>query len=225
MNNGRIECRDVVKVFNRGQANEFTALRGVNMRIEEGEFVSIMGPSGSGKSTLLNQISCLDTPTSGEVFIEDVAIRSLSDFGKAKLRREKLGFIFQQFNLIPTMSAYENIELPMRFCGRSKSERHKAVLDLLAWVELGDKAGNRPSELSGGQQQRVAIARSLANDPKIIIGDEPTGNLDTKTGSMILDLLSRLNREEEKTLILVTHDARIAEQADRIIKLQDGNII
>jgi ABC-type lipoprotein export system ATPase subunit len=225
MNNGEIECRNVVKVFNRGQQNEFTALRGVNMKIEEGEFVSVVGPSGSGKSTLLNQISCLDTPTAGDVLIEGVRISSLSDFGKAKLRREKLGFIFQQFNLIPTMSAYENIELPMRFCGKSKLQRRKAVGDLLDWVELGDKAENRPSELSGGQQQRVAIARSLANDPKIIIGDEPTGNLGTKTGGMILDVLTKLNREEQKTLIVVTHDPRIAQLADRIIRLQDGNII
>jgi putative ABC transport system ATP-binding protein len=225
MSDGKLECRDVYKIFNPGKANEFTALRGVNMKIDEGEFVGIIGPSGSGKSTLLNQISCLDTPTRGEVLIEAVSISSLSDYEKAKLRREKLGFIFQQFNLIPTMSAYENIELPMRFSGRGKEERGRRTAELLELVELGDKRENKPSELSGGQQQRVAIARSLANDPKIIVGDEPTGNLDTKTGETILELLLRLNKEEKKTLILVTHDQRIADKADRIIRMQDGQII
>jgi putative ABC transport system ATP-binding protein len=225
MSNGEIRCDGVVRTYNIGQPNEFAALKGIDLTINEGEFVGIMGPSGSGKSTLLNLISCLDTPTMGEVYIEGTAISTLNGLQKAKLRREKLGFVFQQFNLIRGMTSYENIELPMRFKGLSAGDRRKRVRELLAVVGLENKGGNRPTELSGGEQQRIAIARALANNPKIILADEPTGNLDTKNGAKIMDLLIRLNREENKTLIVVTHDPRIAEQADRIIKLQDGNII
>ncbi|MBN2250586.1 MAG: ABC transporter ATP-binding protein [Candidatus Altiarchaeota archaeon] len=225
MKKGEIECRGVVKTFNPGRPNEFTALKGIDLVITEGEYVSIIGPSGSGKSTLLNQISCLDTPTEGEVYIEGVDISKLSGTGKSKLRREKLGFIFQQFNLIPSMSAFENIELPMRFGGKSRKERKKRVMGLLSLVGLEDKVKNKQSELSGGQQQRIAIARSLANDPKIILADEPTGNLDTNTGRIVMELLLKLNREDSKTLIVVTHDSRIAESADRVIRLQDGKVV
>ena len=224
MNDGEITCKDLVKTYNVGQPNEFTALKGINLTIDDGAFVSIIGPSGSGKSTLLNLISCLDSPTRGEVYIEGIAITPLSGLEKAKLRRQKLGFVFQQFNLIPNMTTYENIELPMRFDGRPAAKRKKRVDELLGLVGLGDKPTNKPSELSGGQQQRVAIARSLANDPKIILADEPTGNLDSATGKMILELLRRLNREENKTLIIVTHDPNIAKTAGQTIKIQDGQV-
>jgi putative ABC transport system ATP-binding protein len=215
----------LVKVYNPGQVNEFMALKGIDFSIAEGDFVSIMGPSGSGKSTLLNLISCLDTPTKGEVYIEGTSISSLNGFERAKLRRKKLGFIFQQFNLIRNMTSYENVELPMRFEGIHSGERKKRVDELLSLVGLSDKGGNRPTEMSGGEQQRVAIARALANNPKIILADEPTGNLDTKNGARIMDLLMRLNKEEDKTLVVVTHDSNIAKTTDRILKIQDGKLI
>ncbi len=225
MSNGEIHCEGLVKIYNQGQPNEFEALKGIEFTIGEGEFVSITGPSGSGKSTLLNLISCLDTPTKGEVYIEETAISTLNGFERAKLRREKLGFVFQQFNLIRNMTSFENIELPIRFKGASTGERKKRVTELLSLVGLEGKENNKPTELSGGEQQRVAIARSLANDPQIILGDEPTGNLDQKTGKTIIELLKKLNKEENKTLIVVTHDPGIAKSAQRTIKLQDGKII
>lgn len=225
MNDGEIHCKELVKIYNLGKPNECTALGGIDLTIDEGEYVSIMGPSGSGKSTLLNLISCLDSPTKGEVYIEGVGISTLNGFKKAKLRREKLGFVFQQFNLIRNMTAFENIELPMRFRGVSHKERKEKVGEILSLVGLQDKGNNRPTELSGGEQQRVAIARALANDPKIILADEPTGNLDSRTGKRIMKLLMRLSREENKTLIVVTHDLKIAEKAQRIIKLKDGKIV
>jgi len=212
-------------VYNEGKKNEFIALKNIDMSVTEGGFVSIMGPSGSGKSTLLNLLSCLDTPTSGKVYVEDVDTDTLNESQRAKLRREKFGFIFQQFNLIQSMTAFENIDLPLRFKGVSKKDRQKRVKELLESVDLKDKGDNRPSELSGGEQQRVAIARALANDPKIILADEPTGNLDTKTGGEIMKLLSNLSRMENKTVIVVTHDHRIGDACDRIIRIQDGRII
>jgi len=225
MNDGEIRCEGLMKVYNQGHINEFMALKGLDFTIPERDFVSIMGPSGSGKSTLLNLISCLDTPTQGEVYIEGTAISTLNGFERAKLRREKLGFVFQQFNLIRNMTSFENIELPMRFEGIPTGERKKRVNELLSLVGLAGKESNRPTELSGGEQQRVAIARALANNPKIILADEPTGNLDTKTGNTIIQLLVKLNKEEGKTLIIVTHDSTVAKTADRLIKLQDGKII
>jgi putative ABC transport system ATP-binding protein len=222
---GEIRCVDLCKTYNLGQSNEFTALCGLNVTIKDGSFVSIVGPSGSGKSTLLNLISCLDSPTRGEVYIEGIAITPLSGNEKARLRREKLGFVFQQFNLIPNMTTFENIELPMRFEGIPKEKREKRVKELLNLVGLEDKAGNKPTELSGGQQQRVAVARSLANNPKIILADEPTGNLDQTTGKMIMDLLKKLNKEEKRTLVIVTHDPNIAKTTEHIIKIQDGKLV
>ncbi len=225
MNDGEIRCEDLAKIYNLGRPNECIALRDVNLTISEGKYVSIIGPSGSGKSTLLNLISCLDSPTEGEVYIEGTAISTLNGFEKSKLRREKLGFVFQQFNLIRNMTSSENIELPMRFKGTSAGERKKRVGELLSLVGLDSKGENRPTELSGGEQQRVAIARALANNPKIILADEPTGNLDTKTGKKILELLTRLNKEEKKTLVVVTHDQDISKKADLLIQIQDGMVI
>ena len=222
MSDGEIRCEGLVKKYNIGQPNEFQALRGIEVHISEGEFTSIIGPSGSGKSTLLNLISCLDTPTEGKVYIENVDINTLNEFEKAKLRREKLGFIFQQFNLIRTMSTFENIELSMRFKGTPQGERKKRVGELMNLVELTGKDKNKPTELSGGEQQRVAIARALANNPKIILADEPTGNLDQKTGRKIMNLLEKLNKEENKTLIIVTHDPKLARESPRQIRIVDG---
>ena len=219
-----IQVQDLVKVYSLGEV-EVQALRSISLSVDRGEFVAIMGASGSGKSTLLNLISCLDTPTQGEVYIEGMPISSLNGFERARLRREKLGFVFQQFNLIRSMTSYENIELPMRFKGTPRSERKRRIQELLSLVELESKGGNRPTELSGGEQQRVAIARALVNNPKIILADEPTGNLDTKTGATILELLKGLNREERRTLVIVTHDPRIAKIASQQVKLQDGKII
>lgn len=224
MSDGEIRCEELVKTYNIGQANEFTALKGINLTIKEGEFVSIIGSSGSGKSTLLNLISCLDTPTHGEVYIEETPLSKLNGNQRAKLRNQKLGFIFQQFNLIRSMTAYENVELTMRFAGKSKKERHERIQELLKQVGLENKGNNRPTELSGGEQQRVAIARALANNPKIILGDEPTGNLDSATGATIMELLTELNEDQNKTLVMVTHDPLIARKAHRTVRIKDGKL-
>jgi putative ABC transport system ATP-binding protein len=224
MNKEVIRCQDLVKTYNIDQPSEFKALKGVNLTIKEGDFISIIGSSGSGKSTLLNLISCLDTPTSGEVYIDGTALSDLGDNDRARLRNQKLGFIFQQFNLLRGMTAYENIELTMRFAGIGKNERHERVKELLERVGLENKGSNRPTEMSGGEQQRVAIARALANNPKIILGDEPTGNLDTTTGATIMELLTELNKDQGKTLVMVTHDPAIARKADRTVKIKDGKL-
>ncbi len=224
MNDEVIRCENLVKIYNTGQPNEFTALRGINLTIKEGDFVSIIGSSGSGKSTLLNLISCLDTPTRGEVYIEETPLSKLSGNERAKLRNQKLGFIFQQFNLIHSMTAFENVELTMRFAGIEKKQRHERVEELLRQVGLENKGNNRPTELSGGEQQRVAIARALANNPKIILGDEPTGNLDSATGATIMELLTELNEDQNKTLVMVTHDPLIARKAHRTVRIKDGKL-
>ena len=224
MNNEVIKCVDLVKTYNAGKVNEYRALKGINMTIKEGDFISIIGSSGSGKSTLLNLISCLDTPTSGDVYVDGTALSQLGDNDRARLRNKKLGFIFQQFNLLRGMTAYENVELTMRFAGIGKKERNERVLELLKKVGLENKAKNRPTEMSGGEQQRVAIARALANDPRIILGDEPTGNLDTTTGATIMELLTELNKDQGKTLVMVTHDPAIAKKAHRTVKIKDGVI-
>lgn len=215
-----ISLEGVEKTYQLGETT-VTALKGSDVEITEGEFVAVMGPSGSGKSTLMNMIGALDTPTSGEVTIGDEKISGLSGDELALLRSKKIGFIFQQFNLIPSMNATENVALPMLFRGVGKSERTERAETILEDVGLADRLHHMPSELSGGQRQRVSIARSLANDPDIILADEPTGNLDSETGEKIMDLLTELN-EEGKTIIMVTHDENDAEYADRIIKIVDG---
>jgi putative ABC transport system ATP-binding protein len=218
-----VKLEDVEKIYKMGKV-EVPALRGVTLEIEKGEYVSIMGPSGSGKSTLMNMIGCLDRPTRGKVFIDGRDVSKLNDDGLAKIRRKKVGFVFQQFNLIPRLTALENVALPMWFAGLSRPERVKKAVELLKQVDLGKRIKHRPAELSGGEMQRVAIARALANDPEVVLADEPTGNLDSKTGEEILRLLKRLN-EEGRTVVMVTHELEFAKKAGRIVQLRDGRIV
>ncbi len=216
-----IRLEDVWKIYKMGEV-EVQALRGLTLDIKKGEFVAVMGPSGSGKSTAVNMVGCLDVPTKGKVFLEDHDIAKLSESNLAQIRGKKIGFIFQQFNLIGTLTAQENVALPMMFQGVSEERRMKKAEQLLKLVELADRMDHRPTELSGGQQQRVAIARSLSNDPEVILADEPTGNLDSKTGSSVIDFLKKLNKEEKKTIVMVTHDENVAKQASRVEYLKDG---
>lgn len=217
-----IKLRGIEKMFRLGVV-EVPVLRGLDINIWEGDFVSIIGASGSGKSTLLNLIGLLDRPTRGTLFFKGVDVSTFSDDARANFRSQTFGFVFQQYNLIPWLTAYENASLPLVFAGRvSLSEKLKGMADRLG---LGDRLPHRPFELSGGEQQRVALLRALANDPFVILGDEPTGNLDSETGKHILELLIELNRKENKTLIIVTHDATIADMADEIITLKDGRML
>jgi len=220
MNNWVIEAKNLTKVYKMGEM-EVHALRGLCLQIAYGEIVSIMGPSGSGKSTLMNIIGCLDRPTSGEYSLDGELISKLSDDQLATIRNRKVGFVFQSFNLLSRATALANVELPLRYAGVVRGRREMARKALES-VGLADRMGHKPSELSGGQQQRVAIARALINEPAIIMADEPTGNLDSKSGSEILELLLNLNREHGTTLIIVTHDPDIAANSQRIIHIRDG---
>jgi putative ABC transport system ATP-binding protein len=219
-----IETVDLVKTYIQG-GRPLEVLKGLNLTVEPGEFTAIMGPSGSGKSTLLNMIGALDRPTAGKVYINGVDLSKLNDNNLAELRNREIGFIFQFFNLIPRMDAQGNVELPMAIAGVSRGDRHKRAQRLLELVGLGDRADHKPSQLSGGEQQRVAIARALANEPNLILADEVTGNLDSTTGDEIMHLLRDLNKEEGKTFILITHDAMVAQNTDRLIQLRDGIIV
>ncbi len=224
MNDTIIELRNVWKIYQMGEV-KVNALRGMNFEVKRNEFVSIMGPSGSGKSTAVNMVGCLDIPTKGDVYLDGKNIAHLPESTLAQIRGRKIGFVFQTFNLIQILSAKENIILPMIFQGIPADKREKRAEKLLRLVQLEDRMNHRPTELSGGEQQRVAIARSLANDPDVILADEPTGNLDSKTGKIVMDFLKNLNKKEGKTIIMVTHDANLAKHADRIAYLKDGVII
>lgn len=219
-----IELNRVSKTYKMGEI-EVQALKAVNLKINKKEFVAIMGPSGSGKSTLLHMIGCLDRPTEGNIILDRTDISGLNDSELARLRGNKLGFVFQFFNLYPTLTALENVELPMMIIEKNKNERKKRALELLKTVGLEKRAEHLPSQLSGGERQRIAIARALANDPSLILADEPTGNLDSKTGKEIMVFLNRLQEKQGKTIVMVTHEPDIAKYAERLICLKDGEIV
>lgn len=219
-----IKLENVWKTYKMGDV-EVNALQGLFLEVNEGEFLAVMGPSGSGKSTAVNMIGCLDVPTRGRVLLERHDISKLSESELAQIRGRKIGFIFQQFNLIPTLTALENIMLPMIFQGVNEKERRGRAAKLLEMVGLGDRISHKPTELSGGQQQRVAIARALANNPDVIIADEPTGNLDSRTGVVVLEFLQKLHKQENKTIVMVTHDSNLSKIAERIELLKDGKIV
>ena len=218
-----IELRDVYKIYPMGD-EEVHALDGVSLTIDRGEFVAIVGQSGSGKSTAMNIIGCLDVPTSGTYHLGGVDVSTMDDDQQAEIRNRMLGFIFQQYNLIPKLTVQENVELPLLYAGVGAEERHRRAMRSLERVGLAEKRKNLPSQLSGGQQQRVSIARALAGEPSVILADEPTGALDSRTGREVLDFLRKLNAEGD-TVVLITHDNSIAVQARRIVRLQDGRII
>jgi len=220
-----IEIRDITKIYRMGGDIEVHALRGVSLQLDEGELLSIMGPSGSGKSTLMNVLGCLDQPTSGEYYLAGVDVKALNDNALAEIRNRKIGFVFQTFNLLSRTTALQNVELPLIYRGAGGRARRRQATDALEMVGLGDRIGHRPNELSGGEQQRVAIARALATQPDIILADEPTGNLDSRSGAEITAVLQRLNHEMGITIVFVTHDPDIAAHTRRIVRLLDGRIV
>ena len=218
-----IELRGLAKTYGKGDA-EFKALKGVDLSIDTGEFVAVMGPSGSGKSTLMNLLGCLDTPTSGSYIFQGIPVEGLSKDQRSLIRRHALGFIFQGFNLLARTSTLENVELPLLYRGYSRKQRHEMAREALASVGIADKERNTPAELSGGQQQRVAIARAIVTNPGTLFADEPTGNLDSKTTVEIMNLLRRLNSERGISIIMVTHEDEVSSYAERIVRVKDGLI-
>lgn len=219
-----IELQDVWKIYRMGNV-EVPALRGLSVKISPGEFVAIMGPSGSGKSTAMNMVGCLDLPTRGSVILDGRDISKLHESDLAQIRGRRIGFVFQTFNLMPGLTAIENVTLPMIFQSIPGYEREKKARKLLEQVGLGHRLNHRPNKMSGGEQQRVAMARALSNNPEVILADEPTGNLDSKTGIEVMKMLSELHEKESKTIVMVTHDSNIAGYAERIIHLKDGRAI
>jgi putative ABC transport system ATP-binding protein len=222
MSNEVIVTKDISKTYGKGDL-QVNALKKTNITIRQGDYIAIIGPSGSGKSTLMNLIGCLDKPTTGKLYIDNTDVYTLNEDKLAKIRREKIGFIFQKYNLIPTLTALENVTLSMGFAGVDSKTRIIKAKKLLEMVELSHRMDHKPSELSGGEQQRVAISRALGNNPAIVLGDEPTGNVDTKSGNKIMDILENINKKGE-TVIIVTHDPNIAQRARRILRIQDGAV-
>jgi len=218
-----VEAKNLVKIYT-GEGVATTALDGMDMKVYQGEFVAIVGPSGSGKSTLLNMLGALDIPTSGKLFIDGIDITTMDGAKLAELRNRKIGFIFQSFNLISRMNALQNVELPLAIRGVPSYERRRRAIRMLELVGLRQKMLHKPSEMSGGEQQRVAIARALVTDPPILLGDEPSGNLDTKNTQVIVDLIKKLNKEAGKTVIVITHNLEVADESDRIIFIRDGKV-
>lgn len=225
MSKNIIDMQSIVKRFYIGSPNELEILHGMSFTVPEGQFVSIVGASGSGKSTLMNIIGALDKPTSGKYLLDGEDIGQLNDKQLSAIRNKKIGFVFQTFNLIARTSALKNVELPMLYAGIPTKERNARAKELLEMVEMTDRAGHMPNELSGGQKQRIAIARSMANDPAIILADEPTGALDSKTGRLVMDIFHRLHKEQGKSIVLITHNPELAEETERIITISDGRII
>jgi putative ABC transport system ATP-binding protein len=225
MSGNIIEMKHIVKNFYIGTPNELHIIKDVSFTVREGDFVSIVGVSGSGKSTLMNMIGVLDRPTGGEYLLDGIDVSRMSENDMSDVRNRKIGFVFQTFNLIPRSSALKNVELPMLYAGMDGRARSRRAKELMELVEMGDRMDHLPSELSGGQKQRVAIARALANDPAIILADEPTGALDSATGRMVMDLFHRVHREDGKTVVLITHNRELAAETDRIITIRDGRIV
>lgn len=217
-----IHMTGIVKSFYLGTPNELEILHGLDLDVHEGQFLSIVGASGSGKSTLMNIIGALDRPTQGEYILDDVSIQKSSDRDLSQIRNKKIGFVFQTFNLVSRTSALKNVELPMLYAGVSRSKRTARAKMLLDMVGMSERMYHQPNELSGGQKQRVAIARAMANEPSIILADEPTGALDSSTGRMVMDIFHKLNKEQGKTIILITHNNELAEETDRIVTMRDG---
>ena len=220
-----ILMRDIVKTYYIGQPNELEILHGIDLTVQTGEFLSIVGESGSGKSTLMNVIGALDRPTSGTYELDGEEVDSLDDATLSRIRNKKIGFVFQSFNLIPRVSALENVEVPLLYAGVPSKERRARAMDLLTLVGMEDRADHQPNELSGGQNQRVAIARAMANDPAILLADEPTGALDSETSHLVMDLFHQLHEERGKTIVLITHSNELAAETERIVKLSDGRIV
>ena len=225
MSRNIIEMSDIKKSFYVGTPNELHILKGINLVVKEGEFVSIVGSSGSGKSTLMNIIGALDRPTEGNYVLDGSNINSISDNGLSDIRNKKIEFVFQTFNLIPRSTALNNVELPMLYAGVSSNEREERARNLLDHVGMAERIYHKPNELSGGQKQRVAIARALANDPSIILADEPTGALDSKTGRIVMDLFHKVHETKGKTIVFITHNLELAKETERIITLKDGTIV
>lgn len=223
--NTMLELRDIRKSYFIGTPNEFEVLHGINLKVNKGEFVAIVGASGSGKSTIMNIIGALDRPTSGYYNLDGVDIATANDNELSRIRNKKIGFVFQTYNLIARTSALKNVELPMLYAGMPASERKERARELLSIVEMEDRMNHNPDELSGGQKQRVAIARAMGNDPSIILADEPTGALDSKTGRLIMDIFHDLHKNHGKTIILITHSPELAEECQRVVTLSDGEII
>lgn len=220
-----IEMKDIVKNFYIGTPNELHIIKNISITVNEGDFVSIVGVSGSGKSTLMNIIGVLDRPTSGEYVLDGISVSQMTDNDMSDVRNKKIGFVFQTFNLIPRSSALKNVELPMLYAGVDGKQRVRRAKELLELVGMGDRMDHLPNELSGGQKQRVAIARALANDPAIILADEPTGALDSATGHMVMDLFHKVHQKDGKTIVLITHNSELAAETDRVITIRDGQVV